>query len=129
MKPFFIVVCAVALAVTCLRRASAEAPKFCEGCNYAGAALANSDFTNGVLIGTNFESATLNGSSFRGARLIAVNFEKADLRGTHFDSADCVACNFARRAWTARPFPTCEWWPQTLRVSVRPWRMRSCGSC
>jgi uncharacterized protein YjbI with pentapeptide repeats len=94
MKPFFIVVCAAALALTCLRWASADAPKFCEGCNYAAAALSNSDFTNGVLIGTNFEKATLSGSSFRGARLIAVNFEKADLRNTHFDSADCIACNF-----------------------------------
>jgi hypothetical protein len=95
MKPLFIVVCAVALALTCLRWASAEAPKFCEGCNYAGAALSNSDFTNGVLIGTNLAGATLSSSSFRGARLIAVNFEKADLRNTHFDSADCIACNFA----------------------------------
>jgi uncharacterized protein YjbI with pentapeptide repeats len=94
MKPFSIAIWALALAVTCLWRASAAAPTFCEGCNYAGAALANSDFTNGVLIGTNFEKATLSNSSFRGARLIAINFEKADLRGTHFDSADCVACNF-----------------------------------
>ncbi|HLY03630.1 MAG TPA: pentapeptide repeat-containing protein [Candidatus Cybelea sp.] len=95
MKPFFITVCAAALAVTCLWRASAEAPRFCEACNYAGAALSNSDFTNGALIAANFKGATLDGSSFRGARLVAVNFEKADLRNTHFDSADCVACNFA----------------------------------
>jgi len=94
MKPFFIAVCAAALAITCLWRASAETPRFCEGCNYAGAALANSDFTNGVLIGTNFEKATLSSSSFRGTRLSVVNFEKADLRGAHSYSADCVACKF-----------------------------------
>jgi uncharacterized protein YjbI with pentapeptide repeats len=94
MKPFSIVVCLAALVLTCLRLASAAAPKLCEGCNYAQAALGNSDFTNGVLIATNFKGATLSGSSFRGARLIAVNFEKADLRNSHFDSADCVACNF-----------------------------------
>ncbi len=104
MKPLFIVVCAGALALTCLRWASAEAPKLCEGCNYAGAVLSNSDFTSGVLIGTNFQSATLNGSSFRGARLIAVNFEKADLRNTQFDSADCVACNFAGATFDGATF-------------------------
>ena len=106
-------------AVACLWRASAETPRFCEGCNYAGAALADSDFTNGVVIGTDFENATLTGSSFRGARLIAVNFDKADLRGTHFDSADCVACNFGGSRLEARPFPTCAWWRQTLRDSAR----------
>ena len=72
MKPILIAVGAVALSLICLRSANADATKFCEGCNYAGAALANSDFANGVLIGTNFEGAALNGSSFRGARLIAV---------------------------------------------------------
>ena len=64
----------------------------------------DSDFTNGVLIGTNFEGATLNGSSFRGARLIAVNFAKADLRGTHFDTANCVACNFAQARFDGATF-------------------------
>jgi len=74
MKPILIAVGAVALSLMCLRSADADATKFCEGCNYAGAALANSDFADGVLIGTNFEGATLAGSSFRAARLIAVNF-------------------------------------------------------
>jgi uncharacterized protein YjbI with pentapeptide repeats len=104
MRPISIAVGVVALSLICLGSANADASKFCEGCNYAGAALPNSDFANGVLIGTNFEGATLNGSSFRGARLIAVNFDKADLRGTHFDAASCVACTFARARFDGATF-------------------------
>lgn len=94
MKALIVGFFALALALTCALKASAEAPRFCEGCNYAEAALANSDFTGAVLIGTNFANAVLTGSSFRNARLIAANFSGADLRGAHFDAANCIACNF-----------------------------------
>ena len=69
-------------------------PKFCTGCNYAGAKLAGSDFTRGAYIGVNFAGADLAGASFRNARILAANFENADLRGAAFDSAQCTACNF-----------------------------------
>jgi uncharacterized protein YjbI with pentapeptide repeats len=68
--------------------------RVCTGCNFAGAALAAADFTNGVYIGNNFAEANLERASFRGAKLVAANFEGADLRGAAFDNSDCTACNF-----------------------------------
>lgn len=68
--------------------------RVCTGCNFAGAALAAADFTNGIYIGNNFAGANLERASFRGAKLVAANFQGADLRGAAFDNSDCTACNF-----------------------------------
>ncbi|HEY2474750.1 MAG TPA: pentapeptide repeat-containing protein [Candidatus Cybelea sp.] len=69
--------------------------KFCMGCNFAGAALANADFSGAFYVGSNFDRAQLTGASFHGARMIAANFHNADLRGARFEDVDCLACNFA----------------------------------
>ena len=74
--------------------AASAVPKFCAGCNYAGAKLAGADFTRAAYIGTNFAGADLSGASFRNARIVAANFENADLRNTAFDGVQCTACNF-----------------------------------
>jgi len=76
------------------RDASADVLKVCMGCNFAGAQLANSDFSAVVYIGSNFQGAVLTNASFHGARLVASNFEGANLAGAAFDGADCTACNF-----------------------------------
>ena len=67
---------------------------FCMGCNFAGAQLADKDFSGTVYVGSNFAGATLERASFRGANLVAANFQGADLRGAAFDAAECTACNF-----------------------------------
>lgn len=95
MKSLAVALCAVVLALSAAAiEGRADEPKFCQGCNFAGAQLSNSDFSNSVLVGTDFQNATLVNATFAGSRVIAGNFQNADLRGVHFDSVDCIACNF-----------------------------------
>jgi uncharacterized protein YjbI with pentapeptide repeats len=87
----------VVTTIACWPRPSSGAQtvsRVCTGCNFAGAALAEANFTNGIYIGSNFAGANLERASFRGAKLVAANFQGADLRGAAFDNADCTACNF-----------------------------------
>jgi uncharacterized protein YjbI with pentapeptide repeats len=88
------VFCVVALWGLCVSRAGAAVPKFCTGCNFAGASLAAADFSNAIYVGSNFAHADLRRASFHGAKLVAANFEGADLRGASLDSSQCTACNF-----------------------------------
>lgn len=69
-------------------------PKFCTGCDLAGAQLAGADFTNAFYVGTNFANADLRNVTFRHARIVAANFKEADMTGAIFDAAQCMACNF-----------------------------------
>lgn len=94
MKRWMLVIVAVMLGWFASNAARADVARFCAGCNFAGASLQSSDFSNATYVGTNFQKANLSGSSFRNARLIAANFEHADLRNAAFDGADCIACNF-----------------------------------
>jgi uncharacterized protein YjbI with pentapeptide repeats len=86
--------CAIAPISAGAQNAQPAVPKFCAGCNYAGANLAGADFTRAAYIGTNFAGTNLNGASFRNARILAANFENADLRNAAFDGVQCTACNF-----------------------------------
>jgi uncharacterized protein YjbI with pentapeptide repeats len=86
--------CAIAPLSAPAQNAPPRAPKFCAGCNYAGAKLAGADLTNAKYIAANFARADLSGVSFRNARFVAANFENADLRNAAFDGAQCTACNF-----------------------------------
>jgi len=69
-------------------------PRYCMGCNYAGAQLAGRDFSGNTLVGANFAGAQLSGTSFRGAKIVAANFQGADLSRVIFDGSECTACNF-----------------------------------
>jgi uncharacterized protein YjbI with pentapeptide repeats len=104
--------------LACASLASASVAKFCFGCNYAGAALAGSDFSEAVnfhnadlrnaafdgatfakarMVAANFSGfassvdfseSSLGGRDLSGVALIATKFAKADLRGTNFAGAN-----------------------------------------
>jgi uncharacterized protein YjbI with pentapeptide repeats len=85
---------AILLFWCCSQHANAEALRFCLGCNFAGAQLADSNFSGVVYVGSNFTGAVLQRAAFRGAKLVAANFQGADLRGAALDAVECTACNF-----------------------------------
>ncbi len=95
VKNSWVAVWTLALASLCVGVAAPAVPKFCSGCDFAGAKLSGSDFTRGTYIGVNFEGADLSGSSFRQGRFLAANFQNANLNGAAFDGAQCMACNFS----------------------------------
>jgi len=99
MKPPFIVVCAVALALTCLRWASAEA--LLDGATFSNVRMVAANFKGfsssvedaqlrqllSGCISCNFSGGHLNARDLSGVALISVDLSQADLRGTNFAGA------------------------------------------